>query len=159
MKAVLIAFLSCISLVSCSQEKTQNTNRENKINMNINQYISSESKTITKKNYAEKVFENIKHYKSEPIYYFRTNKQNCLIEIYVNDVQMYKDYEISNLITPFEINQILKSGTQKVTIKMYPVGNLNNESWGKDTQAPMTELSGNSSVEISVVRIDEKSNK
>ena len=159
MRKLLSMFCLGFFFFGCSQK--EKTGMEHKITntFDINQYISSESKTITKKNYAEKVFENIKHYKSEPIYYFRTNKQNCLIEIYVNDVQMHKDYEISNLITPFEINQILKSGTQKVTIKMYPVGNLNNESWGKDNQAPITELSENSSVEISVVRIDEKSNK
>lgn len=52
----------------------------------INQYIPQESKNINNNNYSEKVYESIKHYDKEPIYYFRVNKQNCLIEIKVNDV-------------------------------------------------------------------------
>lgn len=160
MKQTLIVILSCVSLIRCSQDKiVEKTNFENKTIMNIDQYIFPEAKNITEKNFVEKINTEIKHFDSEPIYYFRINKQNCIIEVKVNDVFSFDDFEISNLITPIEINQILKSGKQKVTIKMYPVGNLNNESWGKENDTPAISLTEDSSVTISVVKIDEKSSK
>lgn len=90
--------------------------------MDFLNYIPKESKGINEDNYIEKVFNSIKHYDKEPLYYFRINKQNCILEIYVNN---YRDYELSNLINPEEIGNILKSAEQKVTVKMYSVGNLN----------------------------------
>ena len=157
-KLLLILCLGFFSF-GCSQKEKTLVGKDMKLTYNINDYIFPEAKDITTSNFVEKLNSEIKHFDAEPIYYFRINKQNCIIEIKVNDVYSFDDYEISNLITPIEINQILKSGQQKITIKMYPVGNLNNESWGKETEAPMTELTENSSVEIIVVSIDEKSNK
>ena len=160
MRKVLVIFCSGISFLGCSQKEKTLVAKDMKLTYNINDYIYPEAKDITESNYANKLNSQIKHYKEHPIYYIRTHKQNCLIEVYVNDVRNFRDYEISNYITPTSISSLfLKSGSQRITVKMYPVGNLNNESWGKDNQAPITELSENSSVEISVVRIDEKSNK
>ena len=92
-----------------------------KLTYNINDYIYPEAKNITESNYVEKLNSQIKHFNEEPIYYLRTNKQNCLIEVYVNDVRNFRDYEISNYITPIEISNVLKSGSQKITVKMYPI--------------------------------------
>ena len=156
----LILIMLCLSIITnCDQSNNNQTKIVKKEVMDFQNYIPEESKNISEKNYIENVFKSIKHYDKEPIYYFRINKQNCIIEIYVNDVDAYKDFELSNLITPEEIGNILKSGPQKVTVKMYPVGNLLNESWGKTDGKPMTELSENSEVSIEVISIDEKSPK
>lgn len=156
MKKVFILIMTTISLLGCSQDKKQNQNRAE---MNIDQYIPKESKNITKDNYAEKINSQIKHYNNEPIYYFRINKQNCLIRTYVNNINLYDDYELNNIITPIEIGNILKSGQQTVTVKMYPVGDLINQDLGLKNQPPATKLSDKALVDISVVMIDEKSNK
>lgn len=157
MRKVFLIVMSVISVLGCSQE---NKNKiENKINMNFENYIPAESKNINRNNYTDKVLESIKNYKYEPVYYLRINKQNCLIEVKINDVVDYKDYELSNTITPIKIGQILKSGQQKVTVRMYPVGDLINQDLGLKNQPPKTKLSDKAIVDISIVMIDEKSNK
>ncbi|MFC6269810.1 hypothetical protein [Frigoriflavimonas asaccharolytica] len=157
-KKILLLIMVAISLLGCSQDKNQNQN-QNRKGMNIDQYIPEESKTIDRNNYAEKVLESIKHYDSEPIYYYRINKQNCLIEVKINDVVDYKDYELSNIIIPSEIGHILKSGQQTVTVKMYPVGDLSNKDLGLENQPQATKLSDKAKVDISVVTMDNKSKK
>ena len=156
-----IVLIFCIGFFSLGCSHKEKTGMEHKITntFDINQYIFPEAKDITAENFVENLKSEIKHYNYEPIFYFRTNKTNCLIEIYVNGVREFKDYKLSNFITPIAFGSILKSGNQKVTVKMYPVGNLNNESWGKENKETMTKLAEDSSVEISVVKIDEKSSK
>jgi hypothetical protein len=157
MRKIIYIIIMSISFIGCGQEKNQQSTNNSKIMYDINQYIPEESKHITSENYAEKVLESIKHYDSEPIYYYRINKQNCLIEVKINDVVDYKDYKLSNIITPSEIGHILKSGQQTVTVKMYPVGNLINEDLGLENQPPATKLSNKAQVDISVVLMDNKS--
>lgn len=163
MKKIIFILAIALSISSCSQNKKvenkQLTTNNSKTMYDINQYIFPEAKDITAVNFVERLNSQIKHYDKEPIYYFRINKQNCLIEIKINDITDYNDYEISNYITPIEIGNILKSGLQKVTVKMYPVGDLNNESLGVKNVAPMTKLTESSQVAISVISIDEKSAK
>jgi len=125
----------------------------------MNKYIPEESKDIDRTNYAQKVYESVKHYDKEPVYYFRVHKQNCLIEIYINDVRNYRDYELSNIITPTKIGHILKSGKQKVKVKMYPVGDLINQDLGLENASPATILSDKAQVAIEVVMMDNKSRK
>ena len=119
MKRLLLALFTSVNLISCSQEQSKNI--ENKNAMNVEQYIFPEAKNITESNYVEKLNSQIKHFNEEPIYYLRTNKQNCLIEVYVNDIREFRDYKISNYITPIEISNVLKSGSQTITVKMYPI--------------------------------------
>jgi len=160
MKKVIFILAFAISITSCSQNKDQQSTTNSKKNMyDINQFIFPEAKEITQANFVEKLDSQIKHYDNEPVYYFRINKQNCLIEIYVNDISIYDDYKLSNLITPIEIGNILKSGSQKVTVKMYPVGNLNNETLGVKDVSPVTKITEGAQVMISVINIDEKSTK
>lgn len=161
MRKFLYILFCSFWVLGCSQKKENpvTKNQHDKIMYDINQYIFPEAKDITEANYIEKLNAQIKHYNTEPIYYMRINKQNCLIETYVNDVRDYKDYQISNMITPVVMGNILKSGKQKVTVKMYPVGNLNNESWGIQNGKPETHLSENSQVTVTVVCIDQKSKK
>jgi hypothetical protein len=155
-KSLLIFCLGFFSLGCSQKEKTAMDNKPQKT-YNINDFIFPEAKDITENNYVEKLNSQIKHYQNEPIYYFRINKQNCLVEVYINDVITYDDYELSNVITPTEIGNILKSGQQTVTVKMYPLGNLLNEDLGLENQPPATKLSNKAQVDISVVLMDNKS--
>lgn len=125
----------------------------------INKYITPEAKEVTEANFVGKLSSQIKHYPQEPIYYLRVNKQNCLIEVLINDVKLYNDYELSNFVTPRKIaGKILKSGKQEVTVRMYPVENLVNESYGREGE-PITKLLDNSTVNIKVVLVDNQSEK
>jgi hypothetical protein len=161
MKKIIYILTLALSITGCSQNKKNPTIKttQPKIMYDINQYIFPEAKEITEHNYVEKLSSKIIHYDKEPIYYMRMNKQNCLVEIYINDIALHGDYEISNFITPIEIGNILKSGSQKVTVKMYPIGNLNNESLAIKDALPMTKLTEASQVVVNVISIDEKSNK
>ena len=138
----LLVFIGCLLFFgSCAQTTSGQTNM-----YDINQYLDEESKQITKENFVDQIMKQIKHYPKEPVYYLRINKQNCLIEVLVNDVRRHVDYELSNYVTPIKINSsILKSGKQTITVRMYPVGNLINESLGKENEAPITTLLDNSS--------------
>lgn len=154
-----------IGLTSCGQQKENKQNDKSKSNTSsavkydINNYIFPEAREITAKNFVEKTVAQIKDYSHEPRYYFRINKQNCFLRIYINGVNIYDDYRVSNYITPIAIDHILTSGEQKVTIKMFPVGNDNNEELDTNNVPPMTKLTAGSQVAVSVISIDEKSNK
>ena len=158
----ILLFFCSLVLSACGQKaKVQATMqpRENKPHAVMNNYIPDESKDIDRTNYAQRVYESVKHYDKEPVYYFRVHKQNCLIEIYINDVNFYGDFELSNIITPTRIGHILKSGPQKVKVKMYPVGDLINQDLGLENAPPATTLSDKAGVAIDVVMIDNKSRK
>lgn len=162
MKKLFLIIIANTCLLSCAQKKENNqpTTINNSKNMyDINQYIFPEAKDITETNFVTKISSQIKHYDKEPIYYVRINKQNCLIEVYINDVFNNSDYELSNVITPIGIYPVLKSGSQKVTVKMYPVGDLINKDLGLENQLPATKLSDKAKVDISVVMMDNKSKK
>ena len=158
----ILLFFCSLVLSACGQKaKVQATMqpRENKTHAVMNNYIPNESKDIDRTNYAQKVYESVKHYDKEPVYYFRVHKQNCLIEIYINDVNNYGDFELSNVITPIRVGHILKSGKQHVKVKMYPVGDLINQDLGLENAPPATTLSDKAQVTIEVVMMDNKSQK
>lgn len=163
MKKVFVIIMATIGLSGCSQNKESNNQQQltntSKPMYDINQYIFPEAKNIKADNFEEMVTNNVKHYTSEPIYYFRINKQNCVIEVSTNDVLEHKDYELSNVITPIELGHILKSGIQTVTVRMYPVGDLINKDLGLENQPPSNKLSDKAKVDISVVMMDNKSKK
>ncbi|MFK7048336.1 hypothetical protein FLACOL_01260 [Flavobacterium columnare] len=76
---------------------------------------------ITAKNIIEEINKEVKHYNSETIYKFRYENFDCYFEILVNDIPCYKDFFEPRAGSAFEINQcIFKSGTQKLTFRMYP---------------------------------------
>jgi len=62
------------------------------------------------------------NYKREPVYAIRAKQNGCFYEIYVNDILVDKRYENVAIIenSPRLNDVILKSGTQKVTVKLYP---------------------------------------
>ena len=134
---------------ACGQEKKESINT--KI-MNI-QYPD-----INASNFEQRLSNAVKHYEKEPMYYMRINKINCLVEILVNDYPVHDDYELSNYATPLEINDaILKSGEQKLTYRLYPVGDLIKEEYGEgDT---VTTLTNNTSISISIIKMDNNGEK
>lgn len=162
MKKLISLIIISASFLSCNQKGK--VKQENSINnplamRDITKYISSEAKNITENNFVDKLNQQIKHYDKEPVYYLRINKQNCVVRIYLNDVNIYDDYELSNVITPTEITNILSSGNQEVKIKMFPVDNLINEDLGLENEAPATKLSSKANVEIEIFKMDNKSAK
>ena len=134
---------------ACGQEKKQSINT--KI-MNI-QYPE-----INANNFEQRISNAVNHYEKEPMYYMRINKINCLVEILVNDYPVHNDYELSNYATPLLINRaILKSGEQKLTYRLYPIGNLIKEEYGEgDT---VTTLTNNTSISISIIKMDNNGEK
>ncbi|AIM35265.1 hypothetical protein KO02_00230 [Sphingobacterium sp. ML3W] len=65
----------------------------------------------------------VKHYDQEPGYFIMFNYYFCNIEVFVNDIPIYKNYgaESSTSFYPLDLNEyILKSGEQKVTVRLLP---------------------------------------
>ena len=145
-----IYIIFSVSLSCCGQEKKSaiKSDRE-KISIVQNPDINAQ-------NFVSKLTQKVKHYPKEPIYYIRLGKENCVIEVLVNDYPVYEDYELSNEATPIEINHgILKSGTQKLTYRLYPTGDLMKESYGGD-EATVTTLTDLTSVSIKIIQMDNK---
>ncbi|MCP2028709.1 hypothetical protein L1276_003880 [Flavobacterium sp. HSC-32F16] len=82
---------------------------------------NSKPSNLTSENYVETMLKTIKHYDYEPMYYL-TYKQNiCYSEILVNDIPVNKNFiELGDGGTITINNYIFKSGTQKVTFRLYP---------------------------------------
>lgn len=107
MKLKFIVFGILISLNSCSQ-KTE-------IKM-------TQNPDITANNIVDKIEAEVKTYADYTRYYLDIEQNWCQSEIFVNDIPVYKDYTFGGH-TGVSINHvILKSGLQKVTYKLYPVG-------------------------------------
>lgn len=142
MKLILYLLTICITLNSCAQ-----TSKEQDKNMD----------SIIDK-YVEKIASQVKRYDYEPLYYIRINKNYCLVEVLVNDYPVHTDYQLSNYATPLEINHgILKSGTQTITVRMYPIMDLAKEEYNHgDTVSTLVD---NSSVSISIIEVDNRSNR
>ncbi|WP_259367356.1 hypothetical protein [Cellulophaga baltica] len=110
---------------------------------------------INSENIVAAITAKIKHFDEEPLYYLRIGKENCIIEVLVNDMPVYKSYELSNLASPLRINgSILKSGTQTVTVRMYPVGDLIKEEY--EYGETITQLGDASNVSIRVIQLDKQ---
>jgi hypothetical protein len=98
---MFFGFIFCLS--ACSQNKKMSN--------------------LTSKNYIETMFNSIKRYNYEPMYFLSYEQNVCYSEIFVNDIPVNKNFaEVVNGGT-FEINNyIFKSGTQKVTLRLYATG-------------------------------------
>ncbi|MDI9309581.1 MAG: hypothetical protein QM535_05150, partial [Limnohabitans sp.] len=151
MKTKLI-LLSLILLYSCKEGLSQTKN------INTNAKVTVMNPEINAKNYVAKMIEKVKHYDKEPLYYIRIGKANCLVEVLVNDRLVHYNYELSNFATPIVINEgIFASGTQKMTVRMYPIGDLMKQEYGEG-QA-MTNLTSLSAVDIRIITMDNKGEK
>ena len=103
----LFYLIVLISLQNCSQKKEVT--------------MITQNPHITAKNIVEEINKKVKHYPVEKVYTFRYENFNCYFEIFINDIPCYKDFRNSKASSSFDINQcIFKSGTQKLTFRMYP---------------------------------------
>ncbi|ADV50964.1 hypothetical protein Celal_3709 [Cellulophaga algicola DSM 14237] len=143
MKYKLVFLVALLSLFSCAQQPKD--------------LKPTAIEDINSGNMVSAISAKVKRYDDEPLYYLRIGKENCIIEVLVNDMPVYKSYELSNLASPLEINHnILKSGTQTVTVRMYPVGDLIKEEY--EYGETITQLGDASTVSIRVIQLDKKGN-
>ncbi|MEA9413737.1 hypothetical protein [Flavobacterium sp. PL02] len=148
MRKLLVLFGILTVVFACGQEKKQ-------INAKI---MNIQYPEINANNFEQKLAASVKHYEKEPLYYMRINKSNCVVEVLVNDYPVHKDYELSNYATPLAINRaILKSGEQTLTYRLYPVGNLIKEEYGEG--GTVTTLTDNTAIAISIIKMDNNSEK
>ncbi|OWW24520.1 hypothetical protein B4Q04_14480 [Zobellia sp. OII3] len=150
-----ITLLLFIGLLACKQTTPQNAkvNKTSEETMLVTNDINEQE--VNSKNIVSAIHAKVKRYDEEPLYYLRIGKANCMIEVLVNDMPVYKSYELSNLASPLRINgSILKSGNQTVTVRMYPVGDLIKEAY--DYGETITQLGDASNVRIKVIRLDKQ---
>ncbi|WP_198553743.1 hypothetical protein [Tenacibaculum sp. Bg11-29] len=115
-------------------------------------------KEITANNIIEKIQEQVKGYPQEPMYLLRINQEYCTYEVLVNDFPVYENYDLGVSATGTKINRaILKSGEQTVTLRMYPIGNLEQEAYGDEMPYYKT-LKGGSSMRIEVIKVPDWKN-
>lgn len=109
MKKIILNTLILISLSACSQKK------ETMINQNQN---------ITADNILAEIEKQVKHYPNEKIYAFSFSKAFCYIDIFVNDIQIYDNFnDAPPMNSAFEINPIIfKRGKQHISYRIYPIG-------------------------------------
>lgn len=107
MKKFILSTIIITSFMACSQNK-----KETMQNPNINAG-----------NIVEEITKQVKHYPSEKIYKIRHDHDLCYYEIFLNDIPVFRNFD-DNVPDAFEINNsVFKTGKQKITYKMYPLGN------------------------------------
>lgn len=101
-------------MVACGQENTK-------------------QKGTMKKRPIERLYASLDSlkYSSMPQYFIEGYQSGCFYEIYVNGILTFKHYEnvgLSNHAVPIN-DVILKSGTQKVTVKLFPLGKIGDKEY------------------------------
>ncbi|WP_062063032.1 hypothetical protein [Aquimarina longa] len=128
----IIAVICCfITLASCGQDHKKK-NMNNSFNKIANLY------------------KEVEHYNIEPEYYIEGYQSGCFYEILVNDVLVFKHYEnvgLMNHATPIN-SRILKSGSQKVTIKLFPLGKIDSKEY--------TTIDADDSFRLKIFKRDKK---
>ena len=109
-KVVTSIFCCFLFFSTCGQNKKQMKNRP------IPQMYAN----------AEKL-----DYKSMPNYYIEGYQSGCYFELYINGIMVFKHYRNVGLSNhAVNINQnILKSGPQQITIKLYPLGEIDGKNY------------------------------
>ena len=70
-------------------------------------------------------------YSSMPQYYIEGYQSGCYYELYVNGIMVFEHYKnvgLSNHAVPIN-DDILKSGPQQVTIKLFPLGEIDGKNY------------------------------
>lgn len=117
MKPVKLLCYLCllISLQGCAQTQ-HNTKEKKEMDQNIkNKYLS--------------IYTSVKKYNYNPAFYLDYSSYNCTYEILVNDMPALVDFNEGNVGGAFVAcsNNILCSGKQSITIRMYPKMNANGQ--------------------------------
>lgn len=110
MKKLILILTVVTSFLTCSQSnKTKQTD------------IKMKEPILTSANYVETMLREVKRYPKEPLYQVYVKNSLCLYELLVNDLPVGKLFEYSQQATPYDLNPaILKSGRQKITLRLYP---------------------------------------
>ena len=80
---------------------------------------------VNSKNIEAIINKEIKHYKTEPIYSISVLTEYCFIDVLVNDFPVLNDYNPTDSYRSNSSNinfAISKSGRQKLTYRLYPIG-------------------------------------
>ena len=150
MKKVLLILLSICTLTSCAQKKQK---PEKQIEKSIMIPYPKEFKDITAENYVENILFRVKKHDKHIKYFIRPTQTNCIFEVLVNDIPIYNEYTLEKIASPVSINsEILKSGVQTITVRMYPIGDAIKDAYGKGET--ISTLQRNSNVSIKVVKYD-----
>ena len=147
MKKVVSLLLIISALASCAQKKQSHNKESNMIP------YPKEFENITAENYVSSIISKMKKYDKHVKYFIRPVQTNCIFEVLINDIPIYKEYSLDKTASPIEINsEILKSGLQTITVRMYPIGDAIKDAYGKGET--ISTLQRNSNVSIKVVKYD-----
>ncbi|MDN3673503.1 hypothetical protein QWY99_10600 [Flavobacterium branchiarum] len=117
MKTSISFFLLLINLIASCQNKPK---------------VIMQNSEITEKNVVNKLASEVKHFNNEPMYQLLITSNWCSSEIFINDIPVYTNFHEALDSPTVDINNfIFKSGIQKVTIKLYPLGKYQNENIDK----------------------------
>jgi hypothetical protein len=122
MKKIIFLTFILITNISCSQKNNQKMGKEKLLNL----------------------YKEVKMYDYNPRYWIDIQSKNCTYEILLNDIplnQYFDMIESSTVSIPMN-TRILKSGKQKLTIKMFPA--LDKK------QIPENSLNNNSTIDIKI---------
>ena len=72
--------------------------------------------SITSENFVKKVLENVKHYDYEPVYWVGIYK-NAPMELYINDMPVFKDYDDTRYGVNNPINYMILKRVSRMKTK------------------------------------------
>lgn len=112
-KNTILTFIAAFSLWACGQNKKNTSNMKNRP--------------------IEQLYSNVKqlNYDSMPQYFIEAHQSGCYYEVYINGIlndTRYINAGTMNNAIPINDN-ILKSGPQKVTIKLFPLGEIDGKEY------------------------------
>ena len=115
LKRIFLLVMFLIGLGSCNEVVKNEINQSNMEEINAS-------------NVSEKIFKSIKYYPEEPYYFLEIkNILGCTFEILVNDIPTFKFFQEEQVSAEVDVQlMILKSGPQKITYKLYPIGKREN---------------------------------
>ncbi|WP_282164905.1 hypothetical protein [Cellulophaga baltica] len=109
---------------------------------------------INSSNVVDYIASKVKVYDKNPMYAIRPLQNSCVFEILVNGYLIHKNYNLQKLASPILINAaILKSGTQTITYRLYPLGELMVDTYGKGET--INSLLKNTSMNIEVIKYED----
>ena len=105
---------------------------------------------VNSDNVVDYMAAQVKEYDKHPMYAIRPLQNNCIFVILVNDELIYEEFSLEKNATPITINSlILKSGPQTLTYRLYPIGDLMVDEFGKGET--VTTLRKNTSMKLEVI--------
>ncbi|WP_148639442.1 hypothetical protein [Aquimarina longa] len=100
----------------------------------------------------ERLYSNVESldYTTMPQYFIEGYQSGCFYEVYINDVLVFKHYKNVGLMNhAISINDmILQSGLQEVTIKLFPLGKIDDKEY--------TTIDANDSFRLKIFKRDKK---